>query len=445
MRLAFHLVFLLGLGQALAGAEPSPRRLPADSVVLIRGLVGGGVTRQGSGVVVSPGVVATNAHVVSNCRTVEVVKGKNTWMVNAFCVEPDRDLCLLSIPNLSVPPALAAKPEDLPLDQPVISVGFPAGEMSTSTGNLIARWTYRGSTLLQSDAPISQGSSGGGLFTSDGRLLGITTFIYGGNGKLNFSIPIDWIGRLQAGGVLTAHLLCPGISRDNMTTEFFEHITEDPANWDSWITLARTWTREAPQDPNAWCAQGVALGLQLRQGASSDNANLTLKLMEDTLKAYQHAVRLGPRLAKAWNNLGVALENLNRHEEAQQAFRKAAELKPGEALPWLNLGSSLINTRNYREAIQALHIGLQREPDEAVSWSRLAYCEGALEQWREAARDYRIALRLSPLQATWWGDLFKICRQASDTEGAALALEKAKALDPALAESLERQPSRRSN
>jgi cytochrome c-type biogenesis protein CcmH/NrfG len=421
---------------ACLAAEEAPKPFqPEASVVLIRGIQDGAI-RQGSGVVVSPGVVATNAHVVSGCTTVVILKGKDAWIAKDFCVEQERDLCLMNVPDLKLAPAQAASPQEMVPGQEVQSIGYPAGIMQTRKGRLSATWAYRGSNLLQSDAPIAPGSSGGGLFTEDGKLLGITTFVYGGQGKLNFSIPIDWIGRLQDGGILSARLVCPGIARENITTEFFEHITEDPANWTSWEALAETWVREAPEDPKAWYAQGLALDLRLRQATQLEDSNQILKRMEETLSAYQHAIQLGPRLSKAWNNLGVILDTLNRFEEAQKAFRRATELKPRDPLLWVNLGVSLSNGRQYREAAEAFRTGLSLEPDNATAWSRLAYAEGALKEWPEAARDYRIALRLNPFRVSWWSEYYQACRHIQDLAGARQALDRLTDLDPALATSL---------
>ena len=47
--------------------------------------------------------------------------------------------------------------------------------------------------LIQTSAPISHGSSGGGLFNDRAELIGITTFYVKGGLNLNFAIPSDWI------------------------------------------------------------------------------------------------------------------------------------------------------------------------------------------------------------------------------------------------------------
>ena len=51
-------------------------------------------------------------------------------------------------------------------------------------------------TIIQTSAPISNGSSGGGLFDSNGRLIGITSFIFKTGQNFNFAIPATWIAEL---------------------------------------------------------------------------------------------------------------------------------------------------------------------------------------------------------------------------------------------------------
>jgi hypothetical protein len=55
-----------------------------------------------------------------------------------------------------------------------------------------------GGTVIQTTAPISAGSSGGGLFDESGTLIGITTFQHRYGQNLNFAVPADWIGEMRA-------------------------------------------------------------------------------------------------------------------------------------------------------------------------------------------------------------------------------------------------------
>lgn len=74
--------------------------------------------------------------------------------------------------------------------------------------------------------------------------------------------------------------------------------------------------------PEAWNKKGIALE--------------DLNKSEEAHQAFEKAIALKPDYATAWNNKGVALQNLNKSEEAQQAFEKAIALKPDSAQPWYN-------------------------------------------------------------------------------------------------------------
>jgi hypothetical protein len=81
----------------------------------------------------------------------------------------------------------------------VFAIGNPrALEVTLSEGlisGLRGEWAD-GSHVVQTTAPISPGSSGGGLFDAEGRLVGITTFQRRDSQNLNFALPSDWIGQV---------------------------------------------------------------------------------------------------------------------------------------------------------------------------------------------------------------------------------------------------------
>ena len=184
----------------------------AGSVVVVLALDSSGETQaQGSGVVVGQNEVATNCHVIDEAESVVVRQaadsgGDESYRMDARVLARDdeRDLCLLFVGELSEPPAApmvemgAAK--GLSVGEGVFAIGAPEGwELSMSRGivsQLRGLHGKRAAPLVQTDAAISPGSSGGGLFNEDEKLVGITTFKWKGE-NLNFAIPAEWIGDLQ--------------------------------------------------------------------------------------------------------------------------------------------------------------------------------------------------------------------------------------------------------
>ena len=158
--------------------------------------------------------MVTNCHVLSKAADVAVRQaadwsGRETYrMAGSLLARNDeRDLCLLFVDELPEPPAAQAAQlgaaKVLSVGDEVYAVGAPAGlELSLSRGivsQLRGAFGKRSAPLVQTDAAISPGSSGGGLFNQAGELVGITTFKWRGE-SLNFALPAEWIEELRAQG-----------------------------------------------------------------------------------------------------------------------------------------------------------------------------------------------------------------------------------------------------
>ena len=169
------------------------------SVVVV---VAGG--KQGGGAVINePNRVATNCHVVDESpNDIRVYKGENRRAVrdaphSAEIVSSDRerDVCILSVSGLWGIPAKIRSAAELEIGEAVYAVGAPKGlDFSISNGIVSQLREEVGETapLIQTDAAISPGSSGGGLFDSRGRLVGLTTWKIREGENLNFAVPVDW-------------------------------------------------------------------------------------------------------------------------------------------------------------------------------------------------------------------------------------------------------------
>ena len=167
-------------------------------------------TAQGSGVVVGRNDVITNCHIVSDAEEVAVrqaadTRRRETYRLKAELMarNEERDLCLLFVEELSeppaAPPALLGSAQAVSVGEDVYAIGAPRGmELSLSRGivsQLRGDYGKRAAPLIQTDAAISPGSSGGGLFNGQGELIGITTFKISGGGSegLSFALPVEWV------------------------------------------------------------------------------------------------------------------------------------------------------------------------------------------------------------------------------------------------------------
>lgn len=378
--------------------SPAPVAIQAGaSLVKVRArLPQGELDRVGGGVVVAPGLVATNAHVAAGGSPVFVSQGGVTWRATAIRVDPDLDLCLLTVPGLPLPPAEAGG--GLPAaGAPVFAIGFPGGRGPVvSQGRLRAVWHYRDGRLLQADVETHPGSSGGGLFDAQGRLLGLTTFTAARSPRLSFAISVSGLEALEDLPAETpGRLLRTGFTE---AEDYLSALAEDPRNATEWEPAARAWVAAEPGSPDAWFALGLALDQAERREIRGGGAGV-----QEAVDAYRRALTLRPE-ARVWNNLGVALDVQNRFAEAEHAFDEALKLRPDYALAWLNLGSTRLNALRFDAAADAYRRGLALRPDEAEGWIRLAECQRKLKAWWAELEVLEVALRYRPLSQELWLD-----------------------------------------
>jgi serine protease Do len=154
----------------------------------------------GSGVIIAPGQIVTNCHVVQGADVIRLRRERIETLGIVRYSDPDRDLCQIGAIDRhgfehAVP--LIPNTEALRVGQKVYAIGAPQGlELTLSNGLISSLRSLAIGTVIQTNAQISKGSSGGGLFDSNGRLIGITSFIFKSGQNLNFAVPTSWISEL---------------------------------------------------------------------------------------------------------------------------------------------------------------------------------------------------------------------------------------------------------
>jgi S1-C subfamily serine protease len=159
-----------------------------------------------SGVIISPeGHVLTNHHVVEDAERIRVtLPDKRRYEGNVLGTDPDADLAIVKINGGSLPVAELGDSARLRKGEWVVAIGNPLGFESTVTVGVVSAarkgsFTVEGKRLhsvIQTDAAINQGNSGGALVNLEGRLVGINTAIVstplsGGSIGIGFAIPIN--------------------------------------------------------------------------------------------------------------------------------------------------------------------------------------------------------------------------------------------------------------
>lgn len=167
----------------------------------------------GSGVIISPdGYALTNNHVVRGAGRVEgVLHDGSVVAAEIVGADPDTDLALLRLNGGGHQAASLGDSDDLKVGELSIAIGNPLGLQATVTVGVISalRRTLRGESgrliedVIQTDAALNPGNSGGALVDAHGAVVGINTAIIGGAQGLCFAVPSN-----------TAKLVIPELMRD---------------------------------------------------------------------------------------------------------------------------------------------------------------------------------------------------------------------------------------
>lgn len=394
------LVLSAALGAQPAGKAPnqqlseqpaslSPQELfkrISPSVFVVEALdAEGSVVAFGSGVAVAPDQVVTNKHVIDDGIAWRVRQGDNTWPARVTHLDADHDLCLLTVNGLKAPPVEVRPSSTLEVGERVYAIGAPEGlEFSLSEGLISGLREYDAEArIIQTTAAVSHGSSGGGLFDAQARLIGVITLFVKEGQNLNFALPGEWVLGLNDHRIAT----------------------EPRSESDSPAFRALVW---------------VQLG----------NKAYSLGHYQKAIEAYEQALRLKPEYFWIWYNLGLAYSSLGNYDKAISALRKAIRLAPNFADAWYSLGNVYGGFRQYHQAISAYKEATRLNPGDGDAWRQLGTAYSLVNQYNRATSALQEAIRLNPDDADAWGSLGNTYGMMQQYDQAVAALEEALRLNP---------------
>ncbi len=159
-------------------------------------------TGAGSGVIfTNDGYIVTNNHVIDNSNAIEVtLKNGESYPAELIATDSKTDLAVIKIKASNLIPAILGDSDALIVGEDAIAIGNPLGELGGTVTNGIISALDREVTvdgkkmnLLQTNAAVNPGNSGGGLFNRNGELIGIVSAKSSGTDieGIGFAIPVN--------------------------------------------------------------------------------------------------------------------------------------------------------------------------------------------------------------------------------------------------------------
>lgn len=234
-----------GMDTVIITTNTSPAQVyqnNVDSVVLIKsqvpssGYISGG-TSTGSGFILTEdGYVVTNYHVVEGGSRLSVVLADGTeYEAKLVGYDNANDVALLKVEEKDLPAVVLGDSDQLTVGDQVVAIGNPLGELTSTltVGYVSAKERHVNTSgfainMIQTDAAINSGNSGGPLFNMAGEVIGITTAKYSGSSSsgatiegIGFAIPINDVAGLLEDLATNGYATGPylGVSVSDMDAE----------------------------------------------------------------------------------------------------------------------------------------------------------------------------------------------------------------------------------
>lgn len=150
----------------------------------------------------------------------------------------------------------------------------------------------------------------------------------------------------------------------------------------------------------------------------------------ESLKYLDQAIALGPNVAEAHGNRGIALMTLGRLDEAEQALRRSMQLDPTRPEPWYALGNLKAQQKDHKAAFEAFLQVLQIDPRDGRSWTNMGIALQEMGKLEDALAAYEKAQILLPNEAPVYYNVGRALHGQGRTLEAIVANHRALELDP---------------
>jgi S1-C subfamily serine protease len=146
------------------------------------------------------GDIATNHHVLEGSAKaiIKTMDGRKGEILEIINDDPELDLLIAKTSIKNINPIPFGDSDTITIGEEIIAIGNPAGlEGTVSNGIVSGIRKSEGFKLIQITAPISPGSSGGPVFNSTGKVIGVATAYLDIGQNLNFAMPVNYLKSLK--------------------------------------------------------------------------------------------------------------------------------------------------------------------------------------------------------------------------------------------------------
>lgn len=133
-----------------------------------------------------------------------------------------------------------------------------------------------------------------------------------------------------------------------------------------------------------------------------DNALVSQRKYDETIQAYDEAIRLNPNNASAWNGKGDALRRQDKYDEAIRAYDEAIRLDPKYVRPWNNKGMVLVLQDKCDEAIRSFENAIKLDPQNTTAWIGKGIALFEQKKFGEAIQAFEYVIGLDPQNSMAW-------------------------------------------
>jgi len=280
------------------------------------------LTGQGSGFFINTtGVLVTNYHVIKGAAGVVAHLPSGAFYAFKGYREVDErsDIAILQFDARDTPSVVGPGDSDkLQVGDEVYAIGTPTGLEATVSNGAVSNPSREvgGVSFIQFTAPISPGSSGGGLFNTQGEIIGVTAASQnisagpqaGTAQNVNFAVPINSVKNLLSGEVRD-------LKRESAELYYsLGNLADNKRQWNHAIQFYRKALAVNPQYLDAY----VGLGGDYYE----------LGQYDVEVESYQKASLEDPNNAEAAYLLATAYEDVGRYDSAIEAYKRSLAIDP---------------------------------------------------------------------------------------------------------------------